>query len=243
MDSQVAHAEVTAEQGAVPEPASGPVAKTNDPIQKTDAGRDRRAERRDAMVPIAARLFADIGYAACEMERVAKELGVAKGTLYLYFASKEELFCACVDYGMRSMQSAVEAAATTTNDPFEKISRAIRAYLQFFADHPEHVELLIQERANFKHRPEPTYFQYRKALRGPWRTMYSDLMDQGRLRNDLPVERLLDTIGCLVYGTMFTNHFTASGATLDEQHRAILEMVMRGMLSDEQRTQWKFGAS
>jgi len=220
--------------------SQAPPAETN---TKEECTRDRRAERREAMVPIAAKLFAEIGYAACEMERVATELGVAKGTLYLYFASKEELFCACVDHGMRSMQTQVAAAAASTDEPFEKISRAIRAYLQFFADHPEHVELLIQERASFKHRPEPTYFQYRKAMRGPWRTMYSELMERGQLRSDLPVERLLDTIGCLVYGTMFTNHFAATSATLDEQHRAILEMIMRGMLSESERQRWQFSPS
>ncbi len=194
------------------------------------------------MIPTAARMFAQIGYADCEMGRVASELGIAKGTLYLYFASKEELFYACVDHGMRCMQAQVQAAAEASSDPLERISGAIRAYLAFFADHPEHVELLIQERANFKNRPQPTYFQYRAAMRGPWRDLYADLIRQGRLRDDLPVERILDLIGHLVYGTMFTNHFAGSTASLAEQHRAILEIVMRGVLSDQERELWTYVA-
>lgn len=201
---------------------------------------DRRAERRQAIIATASTLFAEIGYAECEMERVASHLGIAKGTLYLYFASKEELFYACVDLGMRTMQERVQGAARGVTDPFEKISCAIYAYLQFFAVHPEQVELLIQERAYFKNRKQPTYFQYRDANRGPWRELYGQLAQTGRIRSDLPVERILDTLGHLVYGTMFTNHFNGSTATLDEQHQATLEIVMCGILGENEFGKWKY---
>src|SRR5262249_17518032 len=116
------------------------------------------------------------------------------------------------------------------------------AYLKFFSDHPEQVELLIQERANFKNRKQPTYFQYRDANRGPWRELYKSLVADGRLRGDIPVERILDTVGHLVYGTMFTNHFNGSTATLEEQHRATLEIVMRGILGESEIENWKYEA-
>src|SRR5690348_10398445 len=90
---------------------------------------DRRTERRKRIIEAAARLFADLGFAGCEMERVAADLGIAKGTLYLYFPGKQDLFFACVDLGMQQMQTAVKNAAATATDPFEIISRAIRAYL------------------------------------------------------------------------------------------------------------------
>src|SRR5688500_15414881 len=92
---------------------------------------DRRTRRRQEILETAARLFADIGYVGCEMERLSTELKIAKGTLYLYFPAKQELFFACVDWGMRQMQDAVRAAAESVADPFERISRAIRAYLAF----------------------------------------------------------------------------------------------------------------
>src|SRR5580704_8694929 len=95
------------------------------------AGSDRRAQRRQAIVEAAARLFAQEGYAGCEMERVAAEAGIAKGTLYLYFPAKQELFFACVDWGMSWMQQTVRAAAESAaeSEPFDRIGRAIREYL------------------------------------------------------------------------------------------------------------------
>ncbi len=110
---------------------------------------------------------------------------------------------------MSWMQQTVRAAAETAaeSEPFDRIGRAIREYLAFFEAHPEYVELLIQERAIFKDRKRPTYFEYRAANLGYWKDLWRKLIAAGRIRADLPVERIADTIGSLLYGTMFTNHF------------------------------------
>lgn len=195
---------------------------------------DRRTQRRDAIIAAATQLFAKAGYAGCEMDRLAAELNVAKGTLYLYFPSKEELFYACVDAGMQALQQSVQEAIANQPDRLERIRRGIYAYLQFFDEHPALVELFIQERARFKDRKRPTYFVHRDANRGPWRELYTSLAADGIIRDDLPVERLLDTVGNLLYGTMFTNHFLNRKVPLTDQHAALVEILFRGILSGPQ---------
>jgi AcrR family transcriptional regulator len=205
------------------------------------AGPDRRSQRRQAIVETAARLFAQDGFTGCEMERVSADVGIAKGTLYLYFPGKQELFFACVDWGMSWMQQTVRAAAESVPDskPFERIGRGIREYLAFFEAHPEYVELLIQERAIFKDRKQPTYFEYRAANVGYWKDQWRALIAAGRIRADLPVERIADTLGSFLYGAMFTNHFVGRSVSLDEQYEAILEIIFRGLLSDSERGQFQ----
>lgn len=207
----------------------------SNPLTSPQSAAERRLQRRLTIVETAARLFANLGYNECEMERVATEVGIAKGTLYLYVASKQALFYACVDLGMTQMQQAVLTAAEKAEGPFERISLAIHAYLNFFEKHPQYVELLIQERAIFKDRKRPTYFEYRDANVGVWRELYRSLIASGHLREDLPVERMLDTVGYLLYGTMFTNHFIGRAVSLEEQHTAMLEIVFRGILSERER--------
>src|SRR4051794_33253859 len=132
---------------------------------------------------------------------------------------------------MQDMQAAVFVAAEAADqsDPIARISAAVRAYLEFFIENPEQVELIIQERASFKNRQRPTYFNYRDSSRARWREIYFKLIADGRLRDDLPVERMLDTFGNLVYGTMFTNHFIGATVPLDEQHAAIMKIVFEGL--------------
>lgn len=60
----------------------------------------RRSRRRDArpgeLIDAAIDAFADHGFAGVRLEDIARRAGVTKGTVYLYFASKEELFEAAV---------------------------------------------------------------------------------------------------------------------------------------------------
>jgi AcrR family transcriptional regulator len=196
----------------------------------------RKAERRRDIVRAAIRLFAELGFADCDMERVANDRGIAKGTLYLYFRSKQDLFFACVDQGMQDLQSAIDEAVQTETEPFAKIARSVWRFLQFFDEHPEHIELLIHERAIFRDRPQPTFFVYRDARRARWREFYQSLIDAGRLRSDLAVDDLLDSVGNLLYGTIFTNYFAGRTVPLCQQFRAIVELTFRGMLSDSERS-------
>jgi AcrR family transcriptional regulator len=209
-------------------PAAAPPAIQKRPPKRT-------LDRRQSIVQAAAALFAKIGFKDCEMQRVASRLRIAKGTLYLYFTSKEELFSACVDWEMQQMQAAITAATEGVVEPFDRISKAILAYLTFFDEHPDYVELLIQERAIFRGRKRPRYFEYRDANRGPWREMYVDLIRAGRIRDDIPVERILDTLGSLLYGTMFTNYFIGRSVSMADQFTAIFEIIMKGILTDEER--------
>jgi AcrR family transcriptional regulator len=189
----------------------------------------RKAQRRQAIIEAAAALFAKNGYTDCEMDRVAAEVGVAKGTLYLYFPGKQELFFACVDHGMERMYELVRGAAESTDKPFERMALGIRAYLAFFDEHPQYVELLIQERAIFKDSKRSTYFEHRDANRAPWRELYTRLVQEGQFRSDLSVERLLDSVSNVLYGTMFTNHFIGRQISLDEQYKSLFEIILHGL--------------
>ena len=193
--------------------------------------RDRRCEE---ILDAALKLFAEHGYSGADTQVLADQLGVGKGTLYRYFASKERLFLAAVDRVMRRLRATVDAAMTGIDDPLEQIGRAVRAYLGFVSDNPDFVEILIQERAHFKDRKKPTYFEHREANIERWRTLYRSLMSEGRLRK-MPVERITDVFGDLMYGTMFTNYFTGSRKSPDEQAKAILDVMFCGILSPEEQ--------
>jgi TetR/AcrR family transcriptional regulator len=69
----------------------------SDTCTQVRAKRERRKEARPGeLLAAALELFVEKGYAATKSEEVARRAGVSKGTLFLYFASKEELFKAVV---------------------------------------------------------------------------------------------------------------------------------------------------
>jgi len=198
------------------------------------ANPDHCARRREEILDVALKLFAKRGFPNTEMQELADRAGIGKGTLYRYFPSKEDLFLAAADRVMLRMRHTVDQAIDGVVDPLERIQKAIRAFLGFFADHPERVELLIQERANFKDRKKPTFFQHREVNVVRWRALYRELIEDGLLR-DMPVDRISDVIGDLLYGTIFTNYFAGPRKPVQAQADDIIDVVFGGILSDTQR--------
>jgi AcrR family transcriptional regulator len=196
------------------------------------------ASRQEEILEVAARLFAEHGYADTDTQLLADELGVGKGTLYRYFPSKEKLFLAAADRAMRMLREQIDATIVKIKDPLDQIEEAIRAYLAFFNDHPEFVELLMQERAQFKNRKKPTYFIHREANITRWHAVYRALIEEGRIRQ-MPVERITDVMSQLCYGTMFINFFIGQSKPFAEQAHEILDVVFHGILSDPERRRRK----
>jgi AcrR family transcriptional regulator len=194
--------------------------------------------RSDEILAAATEIFAQRGYPNTDVQLVADAVGLGKGTIYRAFGSKRELFLAAADRGMRLLNEAVNAASDRCDDPLEQIAEAVRAYLEFFARHPEQVELLIQERAEFRDRPKPTYFVYRDANVGRWKRVYRKLISDGRIRR-VPVERITDVMSGLVYGTMFINFFTGRKKSSAAQADEILEVVFNGILTPQGRATMK----
>jgi len=197
-----------------------------------------RASRTQQILDAAARLFAKHGYADADTQLLADELGVGKGTLYRYFPSKKALFLAAADRVMRQMRERIDVQIKDIADPLDRIAVATRTFLAFFADNPDFVELLMQERAQFKDRKEPTYFQHRKVNVERWKTLYRQLMAEGRIRA-MPVERITDVLSNLVYGTMFSNYFTGNQKSFESQAEDILDVVFNGILSEPERARRK----
>lgn len=183
---------------------------------------------------MAAGVFADKGYARTDLQVIADRLKIGKGTVYRYFPTKDDLFFATVDHLMKSLQARVNVDTLPVSDPLDRIGQAVRSYLAFCDAHPEFVELLVQERAVFRDRKHPTYFEHRAKSQGPWKILIRELIRKERIRN-VPVRRIVDVLSDLCYGTIFTNHFAKRRISFQTQSEDILDLAFYGILSDAER--------
>lgn len=192
------------------------------------------ARRQDEILERAATFFSEHGYWNADMQSLANELSIGKGTLYRYFASKEDLFLAAVDRGMRLLHEYVDSQRDRSADPLVQIKTAIRLFFRFFDNHPQYLELLIQERAEFRDKKEPTYFKHSDANRKNWDVLTQRMFESGRLR-DLPSRHLETTVNNMLYGTLFTNYYARRHEKFEEQTDDIVEVIFCGVLSDSER--------
>ena len=88
------------------------------------AKRERRKEARPGeLLQAALALFVEKGFAATKVEDVARMAGVSKGTLFLYFSSKEELFKAVVRDKIVGQLSQFHAAIDAFEGPTDQLMR------------------------------------------------------------------------------------------------------------------------
>jgi AcrR family transcriptional regulator len=210
------------------------------PKQPGTRGGKALGARREEILDAATELFAEHGYSDAVTGALAERLQVGKGTLYRHFPSKRDLFLAAADRVMRRMREHVDARLEGIEDPLEKTVQGIRSFLEFFAAHPQFVELLIQERALFKDRSQPTFVEHRQRYAVRWREHYRALIAAGRVR-EIPVERITNVMGDLLYGTIFTNYFAGPRQSPEAQARDILDVVFGGILSDNERQSRRMG--
>jgi TetR/AcrR family fatty acid metabolism transcriptional regulator len=85
--------------------------------------------KRDAILRAAIDVFADRGYFNAQVADVARAAGVAAGTVYLYFRSKDDLLISIFERGMREALSEGRAAVAALEDPQERLRHFARLHL------------------------------------------------------------------------------------------------------------------
>ena len=128
--------------------------------------RKRRKEARPSELTAAALgLFVDKGFAATRLEEIALRAGVSKGTLYLYFDSKEALFKAVIQEGILPVVAEGEAiAAAHHGSAFDLLERLLANWWMRigetdFAGIPK---LMVAEARNF---PDVAQFYYENVIK------------------------------------------------------------------------------
>jgi AcrR family transcriptional regulator len=101
-----------------------------------DRRRRERKAREQAILGAASKLFLTRGIAAATMDDIARACDLAKGTLYLYFASKEEIAFALLLRSTEDLLAVMRDSLDEPAPPTEQIERLALAYYRFFVAQP-----------------------------------------------------------------------------------------------------------
>ncbi len=189
------------------------------------------ARRKAQILDTAVRAFAASGFANTQVQTIADQLGVGNATVYRYFPTKEQLFIATVEHGLKELEAEMDAVLAQPLTPLEVMRLAIRTYLAFFHRRPEMVELFIQERAAFPHHHRPLYFVTKDdETECKHQAFFNQLVASGVIRA-IPKERFFAVIGDLLYGTILTNLLTSRPNDPDAQAADVLDVILNGLLA------------
>ena len=101
-----------------------------------------KVQNRQAILDAAREVFGELGYEAATVRDIIRRTGLAAGTFYNYYRSKEEVFAALADDGARRFAPILKDIRGRSPDFEVFVRQAIVAYFEFMAD--EHVSWLAR---------------------------------------------------------------------------------------------------
>src|SRR5882672_8572191 len=111
--------------------------------ERGDRG-DRSGDKRERILVAAERIFARHGFFAARVSEIAREAGVADGTIYLYFKSKDDLLISLFEDRMARANARLRDAIAGLA-PLAQLRAFIHTYLAMVSEEPTRAELLTIE--------------------------------------------------------------------------------------------------
>src|SRR5262245_48815507 len=88
----------------------------------------RGGDKRERILESALRVFASKGFFGAKVSDVAEEAGIADGTIYLYFKSKDDLLISLFEAEMQKVIAQLDTAMRGATDAADKLRRFVTAY-------------------------------------------------------------------------------------------------------------------
>lgn len=114
--------------------------------------RSRRGEgeklREDILETAERMLVESNDQSSLSMRAIASAVGVTPPSIYLHFADRNELLFAVCERQGRHIERAMDAAAAGASDPWERLRRRGRAYLEWGLQNPEHYRILMMSHSD-----------------------------------------------------------------------------------------------
>ena len=91
------------------------------------------------------KLFAEKGYDATSIEEITSVVGVAKGTLYYHFSSKEEIFNFLIDEGMKLLQNSINIKISQKNNSIDQLKSIILIQIKVLYKYQDFITIILSQ--------------------------------------------------------------------------------------------------
>jgi len=148
---------------------------------------DKKAEKYERILDAAVKVFAKKGFYQSRVSDIAREAGVADGTIYLYFKNKDDILISIFEEKMRNAISIFQQELSQEENALSKLKRFVRVHLSLFKENPELAAVLqVELRQSSRFMKE-----YKKVELKRFLDFIGDIVKQGQeegvFREDLPV--------------------------------------------------------
>lgn len=180
---------------------------------------------RASLLAAAAQEFARAGLERANVDAISLAAGYAKGTIYNYFASKEDLFLAVVQEA--SAQAAAAGTAPANAPARERLAAVLAGFCAWVREHDAFARVLVRECLMGTPALYPRVILAEAPLVGELEAILREGVRSGELRDDVPADVLALAIAGLADLAM-VEHWASSDAhpTLEEIPELVLTLLL-----------------
>ena len=166
-----------------------------------------KEQRRLSIIDAAEAVFFSKGYVETTMEDVANQAELSKGTLYLYFKSKDELHFAIMERGMDLLMNIMEKRMEGEKNGLETLCELGLALVEFSNRHPDYFNALIFfqasdiEQQKLNEAKVKLFMEDRNSLTLLNETIIRG-MEDGSIRKDIPLAELSTSLWAQMMGIL-----------------------------------------
>lgn len=198
-----------------------------------DEGRrvQERRRRREYLLSISERLFAEQGFFKTTMSQIAKESEFALATIYRFFRSKEELYFTLIEEKMEMLINNVHEAVAKVTSSIEKIKALVSAQMTFFENHPNFFKIFMAEKIDLPEGERNTLRERIGRKYSSYLNSISEIIRKGIRRGELkrmdPRETSYTLAGMLNTFTLIWLSHPGKGS-LAARVNTLVELFLRG---------------
>lgn len=156
-----------------------------------------KMEKKDLILKAATRIISEKGYSSATIDEITKKAGVGKGTFYLYFKDKSELFFSIIEKEFDNLIQDIVKAVEGMDDFFEKLKKGIEMYLLYHQKNYFLFKILIQEKPFMK---KKNFENFWEDFFSRWAFIKEGIRQQikeGRIKNMDPDDIIYSLLGII----------------------------------------------
>ena len=125
------------------------------------AVKEKDRGKHDQIIEAAVKVFAKKGFYNAKVSEIAREAGVADGTIYLYFKNKDDILISLFEEKMQMLILRVEEAISEVDDPLDQVRAFVAQHLFMIEEHKHLAEVMqieLRQSSKFMRRYVPVKF-------------------------------------------------------------------------------------
>jgi AcrR family transcriptional regulator len=201
-------------------------------VQQSPTKQEVVAEfRRHSILQAARKVFARQGYRATTVDEIAEEGCFAKGTLYCYFKSKEEIYLTALTQDLQALLEETSRRVAQASTTYDKLSEFVTIRLEHSERHADFVRIFFSEFSNLAMSPARVNKSFQKLMQQSNELLRGVLeagIASGEVRA-LPVDRLAFAINDLTRSVIERRLMGFVKGQAPDDLAFVMDLIWRGI--------------